>query len=267
MPAAIVIGTSQMLGRRYLARGHWKYRELPLSLRPQIPWMRWERRVWSVEIILAMARFIRYWPERLREPHRTSRCQLSGTEHWTAALETGRPMVLVTLHYSDLTERYHRLRAYGTAICFLATRDLTSGPQARAYRNYLDTLADSANGLDGVPRLFEPGQLLEVRDFLHQSGGMVAVATEELGQGHHDIAQSTGIGIRVSPGALRLAALLDAIRFRMSSVSIAVFRLVIWQASVCDWVEVCNGIQNRNNVSRMLKRMQCFSVRSVQAMK
>lgn len=208
LPAAMVIGSAELLTLACIAtwyRRHWR---LPSAVRANVLWWRWACRMWISRVILSLARFLRYWPERLREDCWATGCRYFGKERLTAALATGRPIVLATLHYGDLTELYHRLRAEGLAVAFIAGRNLS---RRNPYRAYLNSLADQANGLQGVPHYFAPSQLWEARDFFLGSSRILAVALERLEGGQHIVAQGAGFRIRVAPGALRLAAIVDAV--------------------------------------------------------
>jgi len=174
--------------------------------------IQWHRcsigQVFAARLAMCMARFLRYWPEKLREPRWSRRCEFIGLERLERILAEGRPVVLATLHYGNLTELYHWMRSRGIGVAFLAWRDPGSVP---AYQNRLDLLADLANGLEGVPRLIGIGHLNlgQTRDFLASPNRVLAVALE--GRTKRDLlVQGPGYTLRMAPGALHLAALAQA---------------------------------------------------------
>jgi lauroyl/myristoyl acyltransferase len=156
-----------------------------------------------------MARFFRLWPDRLCEPRWKKRCTFYGNERLEAALSSNRPVVLATVHYGNLTEIYHWLRANGHAIAFLQNIDLT---WETSYRDYLETLADRANRMENVPRRFSSEQTWEANDFLKGGRRLLGVAMDMPAR-HPKAVLARGEAIRVSflTGGLRLAAIANAI--------------------------------------------------------
>jgi hypothetical protein len=160
--------------------------------------------VWAGRLAMCMARFVCCWPEQLREPRWSRRCQFIGVERLEAILAERRPVVLATFHYGNLPELYHWVRSRGIGVAFLASRDLGAVP---TYRSRLDSLADRANGLEGVPRLIGIGHLhlWGAREFLAVPNRVLAIAIE--GRTKRDISvHGSGYTLRMAPGALRLAA-------------------------------------------------------------
>jgi lauroyl/myristoyl acyltransferase len=154
-----------------------------------------------------MARFFRVWPDRLREPRWIKRCRFVCKDRVDAALESGRPIVLATVHFANITEIYHWLRADGKAVAFLQQTGLTWDT---SYRDYVETLADVANGLEGVPRRFGPEQSWDARDFLTGGNRIIGVAVDQ----RHPraiLARGPHFNLRCMPGGLQLAAVSNAV--------------------------------------------------------
>jgi hypothetical protein len=209
-PAAAVMAIYELL----MGKGHSTFRQLrQLSETARLSGTQWRRfslrRVWAGRLAMCMTRFLRYWPEKLREPRWSRRCQFIGLERLEAILAERRPVVLATLHYGNLTELYHWIRSRGIGVAFLASRDLGSLP---AYRNQLDLLADRANGLEGVPRLIgiDLLHLWEARDFLALPNRVLAVAMEGYTK-RPIMVRGPGYTLRMAPGALHLAAMAQAV--------------------------------------------------------
>jgi hypothetical protein len=128
-------------------------------------------------------------------------------ERLESLLAEGRPVILATLHYGDLTMLYHWLRSRGIGAAFLAAPRRKEEPE---FRRSLDGLADRVNGLEGVPHLVYLDQLWDAQDFLGPRGRVLAIAVE--GDTKRDVAVSgPGYTLHVSPGALRLAAIVGAV--------------------------------------------------------
>jgi lauroyl/myristoyl acyltransferase len=201
-PAAVI------MGRRHVLRGSslGRLRRLPPALRPaESPWQGMGR-VCLGRSAVYTTRMLSFWPERLREDRWRRRCEFLGIEHLDAALATGRPVILATLHYGDLTMLYHWLRSRGLAAAFMAARRRKREPE---FRRRLDALADQANGLEGVPHLVYRDELWDARDFLDRPGRVLAMAVD--GNTSRDVAVTgPGYAIRVAPGALRLATITGA---------------------------------------------------------
>jgi hypothetical protein len=148
-----------------------------------------------------------FWPDKLRRKRWRHRCQFIGLERLEAALAEGRPVILTTLHYGDMTMLYHWLRSRGIGVAFLSARKRKSLP---AFRNRLDSLADRVNGLEGVPRLIHPDQLWDAQDFLRIPHRVLAIAMERKGERAVTV-NGPGYVIHVSPGALCLADIVGAV--------------------------------------------------------
>jgi lauroyl/myristoyl acyltransferase len=155
-----------------------------------------------------MTRLLRYWGDRLKEPRWSRRCQFIGLDRVKAILAGGRPIVLVTLHYGNLTELYHWIRACGIGVVFLANR----ASALPAYLSELALAADRANGLEGVPSLIGVDylRLWQTLEILKQPNRILAVAAEGYGK-RVLITQGPGYTLRVGPGALHIAAMAQAV--------------------------------------------------------
>jgi hypothetical protein len=140
-----------------------------------------------------------------------------------AALGSGRPVMLATLHYGNLTELYHWLRSRGLAVAFIVARDLNRRTE---YRNHVDSLADQANGLVGVPRLFQIDQLWEAREFLSEPRRLLVIPMD--GSARPDIrVQGADYELEVATGALRLAAIAGAMVLPCLSFAPSALRFTI----------------------------------------
>lgn len=207
-PAAAVTATCELL----MGKRHSTFLQLRhLAETARLSGAQWRRcslgQVWAGRVAMCMVRFLRYWPDKLREPRWSRQCQFIGLERLEAILSEGQPVVLATLHYGNLTELYHWIRSRGIGVAFLTTRG-----SAPAYRNQLDLLADRVNGLEGVPRLIGTDHLhlWQVRDFLAQPNRVLVVPME--GRTKRDImVRGPGYLLRVGPGVLHLATITRAI--------------------------------------------------------
>jgi lauroyl/myristoyl acyltransferase len=167
------------------------------------PWPRSLQQIWAGRVAMCMARFIRYWPDKLRQPRWRSRCQFAGLERLEAIIRQGRPVVLATLHYGNLTELYHWLRSRGIGVAFLTDASVP------AYQNRFDVMADRVNGLEGVRRHIGIGhlQLGQVGDFLAVPNRVLVVVMDGYPTRRDVTVRGPGYGLRIAPGALHLAAI------------------------------------------------------------
>jgi lauroyl/myristoyl acyltransferase len=208
-PAAAVTAICELV----IGKRHSTFRQLHhLAESARHAGAQWRRRsfaqVWTGRVAMCMVRLLRYWPGRLRKQRWRRRCQFVGLERLQALLDEGRPVVLATLHYGNLTELYHCIRSCGIGVAFLTARRDSAPP----YRSQLDSLADCANGLEGVPRRIEVGHLnlSQVLGFLAQPNRVLAIPIE--GHTKRDImVRGPGYFLRAAPGALHLAGMTGAV--------------------------------------------------------
>ena len=210
-PAAAVMATHELLmGKDGCSTLHQLRKFMKNGRRSGVQWRRCSLgEVWAARLAMCMARFVCCWPEQLRQPRWSGRCQFIGLERLTTIVAERRPVVLATFHYGNLPELYHWVRSRGIGVAFLASRDLGTVP---AYRSRLDLLADRANGLEGVPRLIGIGHLhlRGAREFLSLPNRALAIAME--GRTKRDISvHGPGYILRMAPGALHLAAKAHAV--------------------------------------------------------
>ena len=141
------------------------------------------------------------WSERLSEPGWRRRLRVVGRANLDAAVAGGRPVVMVTMHYGVLWSMLRWLRASGIP---LAAMSLT---QPDPVRDAIDTLADEANGLAGVPRQFGVTRdaLREAHEFLGVPGRALAIVFDG-GIGARPLTlQRDGVTATVRLGAFRIA--------------------------------------------------------------
>jgi lauroyl/myristoyl acyltransferase len=205
LPVALAMALRELTSRPdFLLRRLWA---LPKGLRVGVPRGAWLWRIWTGRVPLSMNRILVLWSERLREPQWSLECEIRGMELLQAALETGRPVILATCHFGDLTLLYMWLRSRGLQVAFLVARQRRG---ASPYREALDSLADRVNGLTGVPRLINADSLWDARDFLDRPGRILGIAMD--GKAPHSVTvQGPSGAIRMTPGALRLAAVVNAL--------------------------------------------------------
>jgi hypothetical protein len=179
---------------------------LPASMRPPgrrgAGWLG----LWRQRTGLNLAKLAVYWADGLGTPRWARICRVVGPSPSRDLLGAGtRPVVLVTLHFGPYEMLFYGLRARGVPIATLAADGESQCPW---HRRRLRETCDRAAGLMGVPRRFSPGQLREVADFLRADRVLLVFASGGTGRplevGDRDLSLPLG------PGALRLAALLDA---------------------------------------------------------
>jgi hypothetical protein len=181
---------------------------LPPSLRPPLPRWQWLWRLWTRRTGLVMTRFHRFWPDRLREPRWRNQCRIRGGEQLDVILNGGRPIILAMLHYGSLTELYHCLRARGLMVAGVAAR---SRAQLSDYRKHINSLADAANGMAGIPRFYEFDEMRSARDHLVKPRRVLMLTLD----GYHGLrpllVRSPDFCLRLGSGAVRLAAITNAV--------------------------------------------------------
>jgi short-subunit dehydrogenase len=157
-------------------------------------------------------RLWRHWPDRLGEARWKRRCEFSGMEHLEAVFASGRPAVLATLHYGELSLLYHLLRSRGMAVAAITGVHLDHYDDVR---DHYDTLGDRAHSLMGVPRLFgtTTDQLMEGRDYLRSGRDKRAIIVAI--DGYHGAKgkqiEVDGMRFHIHTGAFTLAWVSDAV--------------------------------------------------------
>jgi hypothetical protein len=182
------------------------FRRLPAALHPAWRPFVWPLRVWRRRCWLNLTKLLSSWPDRLQEPRWQKRCHSDGMERLEKLWSTGRPMVLVSLHFGAASVFYHWLRARGLPAAALVGRNLR---EPLTYRRRLIRQADRLRGLEQVPRAFEVSQLYEAVEFLRSPGILLTSADGD--QGRQLLVRGEGYGMLLSPGAFRLAALAGAV--------------------------------------------------------
>ncbi len=204
-PPAALLAAYELTPARRTVR---LFGRLPPSLRPSVSRGRWLWRLWTRRTALIMARFFRFWPDRLRAPRWQSRCRVHGAAQLDAVLDGGRPVILATLHYGCLTELYHCLRARGLMVAAVSAR---GEAQWSGYRKHLNALADEANGLTGLPRVYEVGDVWSARDHLAKPRRLLTITLD----GYHGqrpvVVRGPDFCLRLGSGAVRLAAVAKAV--------------------------------------------------------
>jgi lauroyl/myristoyl acyltransferase len=204
LPAAAAIATCELL----VGGRHATFRQLrQMSEAARRAGLQWGHcslwKVWSRRVAMCLARFLRFWPDKLREARWSRRCQIVGLERLETAITRGRPVVLTTLHYGNLTDLILWIRSRGIGIAFLSNRKEEDEP---AYQRDLNFQANRVNGLDGVPAILgiDYLNLWRAVDFLASPNRVLVVAVE--GYSKRDIwTHGHGCDLRIAPGALRLA--------------------------------------------------------------
>jgi lauroyl/myristoyl acyltransferase len=144
------------------------------------------------------------------EPRWQKRCRIVGEEHLSAALASGRPVILITLHYGALLEMYHWMRGRGLPLVGMTVSHLDTSDLVR---ERLAFLADRANGLSGLPRVFGTSMedLVNIQQFLKTPGRALAMAIDG-GRGYHPATvQFDGITVDVQLGVFTIATVTNAV--------------------------------------------------------
>lgn len=158
---------------------------------------------------LTAAGMVVRFPERLREPRWRRRCRIVDDHHLRAALATGRPVVLLSLHYGTLWPLHHWMRASG-----FATAAISLPRPVDPVRAALDAAADRAFGCAGVPRTFgvDGRGLRRALAYLTDHSGILGVVIDG-GGGGAEPAEVVACGVRskVRLGGFRIAEAANAI--------------------------------------------------------
>ncbi len=203
-PGAAAFGAYQLLYRGPTYRA---FRKLPRSLRPEERRLRWGLRLWSGRTAMLMSKLVRFWPDRLREPRWRKQCRFLGAERLDAARSAGRPVILAALHYGNLNELGHWLRARGVVSAILSGDDPA---RISTYRERLGLHRDAAFGMEGLPRILRVDQLWDVRDFLN-GPNRALIVTVDAEHKTRILVRGDGYNLRIATGMLRLAAIVNAV--------------------------------------------------------
>lgn len=181
-----------------------RLRQLPESIRPHTSLWRY----WHQQVILQQSTMVSFWPDRLREPRWQARCRIQGADYLGSVLESQRPVILATLHYSSNSTLYYWLRSRGRRIAALSYITLNQLPP---YRQKLLLIADEANELSGVPQLFGIEDLWDARDFLSSKPNMMMFAVDAPFGHRSETIVIDDLRLRVQTGAFRMAKICEAV--------------------------------------------------------
>jgi hypothetical protein len=123
------------------------------------------------------------------------------------ALASGRPIIIVTLHFGPTSNILIWFRSSGYPAAMVALRGLT---RLSAYRQHLKSLRDGLAGLEGVASLIEVGQVWEMREHLEKHRFLL-VALEGSHGKYHRNASIENVELSLQTGALHMAAGANAI--------------------------------------------------------
>lgn len=145
---------------------------------------------------IALARFLTFWPDRLGAPRWQKRIRYEGMTHLQAALESGSPAVLATLHFSTLFLLRYLLRARQVAASVLVE-------EQRSQRSRLQKMKDALMASPGLPAVFTLQDLREARRFL--TPGHCLIVAVDMGRGKQMLVPTPHGTMRLATGAMRLA--------------------------------------------------------------
>jgi lauroyl/myristoyl acyltransferase len=118
-----------------------------------------------------------------------------------------RPVILLSLHFGPPFLLTTLLRAQGLPAAIVAFSGMTS---STAYRRWFEKGPDRAAGLENVSRIIETGCIGEMYD--HLAANRILIIDIDAGGGRHlATPHADGCGFIMSTGALKLAALTNAI--------------------------------------------------------
>jgi lauroyl/myristoyl acyltransferase len=175
------------------------------SFRQSVTPKAWSTRRWLSEIDANVASFHNWWPDRLGNERWRSCAQIIGEEHLDRALVSG-PVILTTVHYSDLRLLLYTLRSRKMTAAFFVQQNSKNACPVRAW---IDELADAANGMSDIPAIFETNEVSQAHDFLIGRQRILGVAVD--GSIRRAISVSDGdVQISLAPGALLMAKITSA---------------------------------------------------------
>ncbi len=180
-----------------------EFERLPTPLRPR----RGRLDLWRQRTRLNLAKCVSYWSDRLATPRWRRLCRFEGSRASLDALGAGaRPVVLVTLHFGPVEMLHYWLRSRGVPVAILVAAGEAQRP---AHRIRLLHNIDRTTGLGGLAHLIPSTSLWDAADFLNANRVLIVAISGESGT-EVDVG-SEGVGLPLSPGALRLASLVDAL--------------------------------------------------------
>ena len=149
-----------------------------------------------------------YWPEDLPKQGR-GEIRVEGADRLAEVRRSGRPAILMTLHFSSITLLFNWLRACGNSVAAVSANGRNSW---NGHRRHLSHLRDQAAGLGDVAGVIELGQTWDMRDHLLKHKLLLVAADFRPRQAarHGSTATAEGISLPMNGGAIRLAAMTGA---------------------------------------------------------
>jgi hypothetical protein len=163
--------------------------------------------LWRERTRLNLAKLVSYWSDVLATPRWSRLCRFEGAgSSLEAVLAGSRPVILATLHFGPLEMLYYSLRSRRVPIAILVADGEGRRPphRVRLLRN-----CDRGAEIEGLPHLFPTTELREAAEFLLANRVLIVVTTG--GSGSGVVSGDDRAGLHLSPGAFRLASLVDAL--------------------------------------------------------
>jgi lauroyl/myristoyl acyltransferase len=184
-----------------------EFDRLPAAVRRPAGRLAWKMGLWRQRSRLHRAKLVSYWSDRLSTRRWARLCRFEGSPASLDALGAGaRPVILATLHYGPVEMLHYWLRSRRVPVAILVAVGEAERP---AHRIRLLHDLDRRSGLGGLPHLIPATSLRDAAEFLQANRVLIVVLSG--GSGTEVDVGSERVSLRLSPGALRLASLVDAL--------------------------------------------------------
>ena len=137
-------------------------------------------------------------------------------------IESGRSVLLVSVHYGSPRDASIIIRSQGLRLSSLAYNPLTPLEQ-KAWDTRIQLW-----GMQNVPYIFHPADMWEIRDFLREPGNMVLMLIESENDVRKISGSFLGGQMRAAKGFIKFAEMTDAVVVPFACTSTGFLRWRLW---------------------------------------
>ena len=180
------------------------------------------RVIFSIRVRLNLNRMMTFWGEQLRDPKWRARVEYSGIEHVLEYVDSGRSVLLTSVHYGSPREASTILRSRGLHVSALASGNLSPLEQKAV------DVRDRLWGLNEVPVVINPLEMWKARDFLNEPGNMLIMLVDRKNNRRDMSGTFLGGQIQVAKGVVTLAEITNAVVVPVACTSIGLLSWRLW---------------------------------------
>ena len=231
VPPAIIKATIEIFIRGSSATCYSKLRK---GLTKSIPSVGVTELLW-VRLQLNINRAMTFSGGQIRKSKWQGRIEYHGLDKLLNCVNSGRPVLLASLHYGSPRDASIIIRSQGVRLSSLAYSPLTPLEQ-KSWNTRVELW-----GLQSVPYIFLPTDMWEIRDFLCEPSNALLMLIETMNTQRHVTVPFLGGQIRAGKGIIKFAEMTDAVVIPVACTSTGFLRWrlffgngMVYDGDVCE---------------------------------